>query len=128
MKLNISIRWNRTIGIHREDDVTKLPVDLDYVSDHEDLVQAIKDTIGEYSENTDFEIVNEEQFWLDAECPFNEITSPSFNALIKSSVDELKLKKAEQILIDNGIEADEAQDVLQAIGYALLDTELYPEG
>lgn len=38
-----------------------------------------------------------------------------------------KIKKAEQILIDNGIEEDEADVVLQAIGYALLDKELYSE-
>jgi hypothetical protein len=38
-----------------------------------------------------------------------------------------KIKAAEQILIDNGIEEEEAGTVLQAIGYALLDTELYPE-
>lgn len=37
------------------------------------------------------------------------------------------LKKAEKILVDNGIEEEEASTVLQAIGYALLDTELYPE-
>lgn len=36
-------------------------------------------------------------------------------------------KRAEQVLIDNGIEPDEAPIVLQAIGYVLLDTELYPE-
>lgn len=30
-------------------------------------------------------------------------------------------------LIDNGIDADEASEVLRAIGYSLLDTELYPE-
>ena len=36
-------------------------------------------------------------------------------------------EKAERVLIDNGIEADEAEVVLQAIGYVLLDTELYPE-
>ena len=35
------------------------------------------------------------------------------------------ITKAEKILIDNGIESDEAQTVLQAIGYALLDSELY---
>ena len=35
------------------------------------------------------------------------------------------IKKAEQILIDNGIEADEVQTVLQAVGYALLNKELY---
>lgn len=38
-----------------------------------------------------------------------------------------QIQKAEQALIDNGIEADEAQTVLQAIGYVLLDTMLYPE-
>ena len=37
------------------------------------------------------------------------------------------LKAAEQVLVDNGIDADEADTVLQALGYALLDTELYPE-
>lgn len=35
--------------------------------------------------------------------------------------------KAEQCLIDNGIEPDEASTVLQALGYILLDEELYPE-
>ena len=40
--------------------------------------------------------------------------------------DEERLKATEQVLIDNGIEADEADTVLQAIGYTLLDTELYP--
>lgn len=34
---------------------------------------------------------------------------------------------AEQCLIDNGIEPDEAPVVLQALGYILLDEELYPE-
>ena len=38
-----------------------------------------------------------------------------------------QIKAAEQVLIDNGIEADEAETVLQAIGYTLLDEELYPE-
>ena len=42
-----------------------------------------------------------------------------------STLSALSMKS--QVLIDNGIEADEAQVVLQAIGYALLDTELYPE-
>ena len=34
---------------------------------------------------------------------------------------------AEQCLIDNGIEPDEAYIVLQAIGYILLNVELYSE-
>lgn len=37
-----------------------------------------------------------------------------------------KIEVAEKILIDNGVEADEAKTVLQAIGYVLLDEELYP--
>ena len=40
--------------------------------------------------------------------------------------DEERLKATEKVLVDNGIEADEADTVLQAIGYVLLDTELYP--
>lgn len=36
-----------------------------------------------------------------------------------------KIKSAEQILIDNGIEDDEASTVLQALGFALLDEDFY---
>ena len=38
-----------------------------------------------------------------------------------------QIKAAEQVLIDNGIDPDEADIVLQAIGYTLCDIELYPE-
>ena len=44
-----------------------------------------------------------------------------------SEIAQEKIKKAEQVLIDNGIDPDEAQTVLQALGYVLLDEELYPE-
>lgn len=37
-----------------------------------------------------------------------------------------RIKSAEKCLIDNGIEPDEALIVLQALGYILLDAELYP--
>ena len=43
------------------------------------------------------------------------------------SVTKEALQRAEQVLIDNGIEPDEAPVVLQAIGYVLMDEELYPE-
>ena len=36
------------------------------------------------------------------------------------------VKRAEGVLADNGIDRDEVQTVLQAVGYALLDCELYP--
>lgn len=38
---------------------------------------------------------------------------------------QTRIAKAEQILVDNGIDESEAKVVLQALGYALLDTELY---
>ena len=44
---------------------------------------------------------------------------------VRASVTRADISRAEQVLIDNGIEPDEAQTVLQAIGYVLLDTELY---
>lgn len=44
-----------------------------------------------------------------------------------SKISKDKLRKAEQILVDNGIEKDEASTVLQTLGYALLDEELYDE-
>ena len=37
-----------------------------------------------------------------------------------------KVQRALLVLIDNGIDEDEAMPVLQAIGYALLDMELEP--
>ena len=40
-------------------------------------------------------------------------------------VSQENIKAAEKVLVDNGIEADEAATVLQALGYALLDVELY---
>lgn len=38
-----------------------------------------------------------------------------------------RIQKALQCLIDNGIPEDEAECVLQALGYILLDEELFPE-
>lgn len=37
------------------------------------------------------------------------------------------IKRAEQVLIDNGIDPDETQTVLQVLGYILLNEELYPD-
>ena len=41
-------------------------------------------------------------------------------------IDQTRLDKAMQILKDNGIDEDECEIVLQALGYALLDAELFP--
>lgn len=46
----------------------------------------------------------------------------------RSSVRLADVYDAEGVLLDNGISnRDEAKEILQAIGYVLLDTELYPE-
>lgn len=39
--------------------------------------------------------------------------------------DARSIRKALDVLTDNGIPKDEAPTVLQAVGYALLDTELF---
>ena len=49
------------------------------------------------------------------------------NINITTEITNAKIDKAIQCLIDNGIEADEACVVLQALGYILLDEELSPE-
>lgn len=46
---------------------------------------------------------------------------------IAVSADEKRIRAAEMCLIANGIESGEASTVLQAIGYILLNQELYPE-
>lgn len=45
----------------------------------------------------------------------------------KTYITEEDIKRAERVFTDNGIDEDEAAEVLQAIGYVLLNVELYPE-
>jgi len=66
--------------------------------------------------------LTEQEFEMFQECEFRMGSTPG-----ESGISPEQIQKAEQVLIDNGIEADEAQTVLQAIGYVLLDTTLYPE-
>ena len=66
--------------------------------------------------------LTEQEFEMFQECEFRMGSTPG-----GSGISPEQIQKAEQVLIDNGIETDEAQTVLQAIGYVLLDTALYPE-
>lgn len=43
---------------------------------------------------------------------------------VNYEINKENVNKALKVLIDNGIDKDEAETVLQAIGYALIDTEL----
>ena len=43
------------------------------------------------------------------------------------TITKTQINKAMQCLIDNGIDEDEACTVLQALGYILLDEELFPK-
>lgn len=44
---------------------------------------------------------------------------------ISTIIGQDNINRTIQVLIDNGIEPDEAETVLQAIGYTLLDEELF---
>lgn len=46
---------------------------------------------------------------------------------VKYHLGKSRIKKGEQILVDNGIEEDEAETVLEAIGYAIIDVGMYDE-
>lgn len=51
----------------------------------------------------------------------------NYDIEFRSVISKEDIIRAEQILIDNGIDKDEASVVLQAVGYAMLDLELYDE-
>lgn len=51
---------------------------------------------------------------------------PESIQIFKNEISRKEIEKAENVLIDNGIDEDEAETVLQALGYVLLDVELYP--
>lgn len=44
-----------------------------------------------------------------------------------TTITKADIDNALKVLCDNGIDEDEAATVLQAIGYTLIDTELFPE-
>lgn len=44
----------------------------------------------------------------------------------RTQIEAEDIRRAKKVLIDNGIDEDEVDCVLQAIGYTLIDTELYP--
>ena len=46
---------------------------------------------------------------------------------INHEITKEEIERTLEVLIDNGIEKEEAETVLQAIGYTLLDAELFPE-
>lgn len=49
------------------------------------------------------------------------------DVLVDAFITKKDIEKAMQVLVDNGIEEDEADVVLQAIGYALIGVELFNE-
>lgn len=46
---------------------------------------------------------------------------------VNKTIKQEDIDKALKVLCDNGIEEDECEVVLQAIGYTLLDVELFSE-
>lgn len=92
-------------------------------SEWDDMSKAIKDAENVYYNDVRFTTASSLEEV--AERIFKERfpVSPDKTAGIPNT----SIKKAEQILVDNGIEQDEAATVLQALGYTLLDKELYPK-
>lgn len=92
-------------------------------SEWDDMSKAIKDAENAYYNDVRFT----------AASSLEEVAERIFKERFPVSPDKTagilntSIKKAEQVLVDNGIEQDEAATVLQALGYALLDKELYPE-
>ena len=100
---------------------------LEVCSTREEAVNAVKNDMETYVDDSagmnlvvDFNTMSAhtKDYSYGAEWNIEEVEIP---------VPARDLKKAEKILVDNGIEEEEASTVLQAVGYALLDTELYPE-
>lgn len=92
-------------------------------SEWDDLSRAIKDAENAYYNDVRFTTASS----------IEEVAERIFKERFPVSLDKTagilntSIKKAEQVLVDNGIEQDEAATVLQALGYALLDKELYPK-
>lgn len=47
------------------------------------------------------------------------------DVIVNKTVTRNEINAAMRVLVDNGIEEDEAETVMQALGYALLDAELF---
>ena len=92
-------------------------------SEWDDLTRAIKDAENAYYNDVRF--TTAPSLEEVAERIFKERFPVSLDKT--AAIPNTSIKKAEQILVDNGIEQDEAATVLQALGYALLDKELYPK-
>lgn len=59
--------------------------------------------------------------WLNLEAPSDIVFA------VQCAISKEAIVATEKVLVDSGIDEDEASTVLQAIGYVLLDTELYPD-
>lgn len=92
-------------------------------SEWDDMSKAIKDAENAYYNDVRF--TKASSLEEVAERIFKERFPVSLGKT--AGIPNTSIKKAEQILVDNGIEQDEAATVLQALGYALLDKELYPK-
>lgn len=71
----------------------------------------------------------EQLFCLLTGCSFEDWLERCIRETTRSQpagIDSNTIERAERVLADNGIDPDECATVLQAIGYVLLDKELYP--
>lgn len=104
--------------------------DIDYVCDDPDADLPEELTVKLYvSDETNIydelcEAASDETGFLVNCFQYEEITK---TVPVSRNIKEEEIEKAVECLYDNGIEKGEAGIVLQAIGYILLDTDLFPE-
>ena len=53
------------------------------------------------------------------------MTKPRWETHVNTIITKERIEEAENCLYENGIDPEETDTVLQALGYILLDTELY---
>lgn len=89
------------------------------------MKQDVLDLVCEYIESIEYNFPRTH----DDEVKINILTDlyADVKNFYENFITENKIQKALQCLIDNGIDEDEACVVLQALGYILLDEELFPE-
>lgn len=94
-----------------------------------DFKRTIKSIIGEDDTDVMIEVqeLNEKSYYISYCGQYELYAEIREYDMEPKPIDKRTLKKAEKVLVDNGIEEDEASTVLQALGYVLLDQELYPE-
>lgn len=80
-----------------------------------------------YYEDELSDLIIDAQYYIETSLIKDKDTKRRGGIVVKrAEITSKDIVRSKQVLIDNGIEEDEVDSVLQALGYTLIDTELYP--